>query len=366
MHSPALPCANCGTPLAGPYCSRCGQHVADYHRSVWRFVVDFLDNTFSWDSRFLRTLVPLFRQPGFLTKEFMAGRRVHYVHPLRLFLFTSAVCLTLLHFGGNNVIAVNTKKHRKDKAASETATDQQKTSPSKANSNRGGGTDGDADGDEVFSSSPAPAPPAAVPPTTPAVPAASTPSTSNPAAAPVDPDDIHNLNDVIHQAIAGKLDDAKAERVGRKISDALEKKMTAPGGMERFSREFTEGIRHRLSYVALAMLPIFALMLRALYWREDTFYFQHLVFSLHYHSFMLLFWTAYSWLSTILKVSFLHSMATLLLLAVPAYLFLALRQVYGEGVRRTWVKVILLGGLHLLAIVSALATIGALSFFSAM
>ena len=49
-------------------------------------------------TNFFRTLEPLFKQPGFLTLEFMAGRRVRYVHPLRLFLFTSAVCLALLQF----------------------------------------------------------------------------------------------------------------------------------------------------------------------------------------------------------------------------------------------------------------------------
>lgn len=91
-------CANCLTPLAGPFCAQCGQHVADYHRSVWRFVADFFDNAFCWDNKLFRTLDPLLKRPGFLTQEFMAGRRVRYVHPLRLFLFTSAICLTLLQY----------------------------------------------------------------------------------------------------------------------------------------------------------------------------------------------------------------------------------------------------------------------------
>ena len=118
---PAPPCANCGTPLAGPYCSRCGQHDKDYHRSLWRFLADFLDNTLCWDNKFLLTAKPLLRRPGFLTQEFMVGRRARYVHPLRLFLFTSAACLALIGFinhhleGGSAMLQVQTNPFKKER-----------------------------------------------------------------------------------------------------------------------------------------------------------------------------------------------------------------------------------------------------------
>ena len=109
-NSAPLTCANCGTPLVGPFCANCGQHVADFHRSVWRFIADFFDNAICWDNKLFRTLGPLFRQPGFLTHEFMVGRRVRYVHPLRLFLFTSAVCLTLLQYSHYKMYSVEVGK----------------------------------------------------------------------------------------------------------------------------------------------------------------------------------------------------------------------------------------------------------------
>ena len=68
MEPPPATCTNCGVVLTGMYCADCGQHVADSHRSVWRFVADFFDNTLCWDNKLLRTLKPLFQQPGYLTR----------------------------------------------------------------------------------------------------------------------------------------------------------------------------------------------------------------------------------------------------------------------------------------------------------
>ncbi|MBA3881677.1 MAG: DUF3667 domain-containing protein [Chthoniobacterales bacterium] len=82
-------CENCGAALAGEYCSACGQHAIDYHRSIWRVAVDALDSFFNWDTKFLKTTGVLLTRPGKLTNDFNAGRRVRYVHPLRLYLLAS-------------------------------------------------------------------------------------------------------------------------------------------------------------------------------------------------------------------------------------------------------------------------------------
>jgi hypothetical protein len=82
-------CQNCGAPLGGPYCSACGQHDVDYHRSLWPIVEDSLEGFLHFDGKFFRTVRWLFTRPGFLTKEFIAGRRVSYTQPLRLYIFAS-------------------------------------------------------------------------------------------------------------------------------------------------------------------------------------------------------------------------------------------------------------------------------------
>jgi hypothetical protein len=69
----AAACANCGATLAGPYCAHCGQHVADFHQSLWRLGGEVFDNLFCWDNKFLRTLAPLLVEPGLLTRSSCAG-----------------------------------------------------------------------------------------------------------------------------------------------------------------------------------------------------------------------------------------------------------------------------------------------------
>lgn len=73
--APALACGNCGVPLQGPYCHACGQPVKGMIRHLASVMADIGDTLFNVDSRIFRTLVPLYLRPGFLTNEYLAGRR---------------------------------------------------------------------------------------------------------------------------------------------------------------------------------------------------------------------------------------------------------------------------------------------------
>lgn len=86
-------CKNCDTPLNGPYCHGCGQPDVSNIRFFGALVHELFDDVFSFKSRAARTLSALFFRPGFLTCEYIAGRRYRYVPPLRLFLVTSLVCI---------------------------------------------------------------------------------------------------------------------------------------------------------------------------------------------------------------------------------------------------------------------------------
>ncbi len=94
----AAVCGNCGTGLLGPHCFRCGQPTQGLVRHFGSIMGDFVDSVFNLDSRTLQTLGPLFFKPGFLTREYFAGRRVRYVTPVRMFVF-----LTLIAFFVSNL-----------------------------------------------------------------------------------------------------------------------------------------------------------------------------------------------------------------------------------------------------------------------
>jgi hypothetical protein len=92
---PITHCENCGAPLAGEFCSQCGQHAIDYRRSIFRVVLDAADSFLNWDTKFLHSMNQLLIHPWQLTNDFNAGRRARYVHPLRLYLIASIVFFLL-------------------------------------------------------------------------------------------------------------------------------------------------------------------------------------------------------------------------------------------------------------------------------
>jgi Protein of unknown function (DUF3667) len=97
-HPPPLPhCENCGAPMAGPFCAQCGQHAVDYRRSFGRVFLDALDSFLNWDSKFFATIGLLLVRPWRLTIDFLAGKRVRYVNPLRLYLLVSIIFFFAVH-----------------------------------------------------------------------------------------------------------------------------------------------------------------------------------------------------------------------------------------------------------------------------
>ena len=159
------------------------------------------------------------------------------------------------------------------------------------------------------------------------------------------------------------------EDFGAQIEKDVSAKIVAAGGEKPFREEVSRNFQSRLSWVALAMLPLFALLLRTIYWRSDSFYFAHLIFSLHYHSFLLVFWTLFTGLDVLVRSTFmlrwLSPFTGLCAFVVPGiYLYLALRRVYGGGKKLTVAKVIVIGAIHLLALVIGVGAVGAMAVFS--
>ncbi len=91
-------CKNCGQELEKnfKYCPACGQEHKDKVVHFKQFILDFLGDYFTFDSLIIRSVRPLLFNPGFLTQEFIVGRRVRYIPPLRMFIFISIVFFLVL------------------------------------------------------------------------------------------------------------------------------------------------------------------------------------------------------------------------------------------------------------------------------
>jgi hypothetical protein len=84
-------CLNCGAEVTGKFCPNCGQENLETKENFFHLASHFIADYFHYDSKFFRSLIPLFTKPGFLTREYWDGKRVHYIHPLRLFFFITII-----------------------------------------------------------------------------------------------------------------------------------------------------------------------------------------------------------------------------------------------------------------------------------
>ncbi|MGD8978050.1 MAG: DUF3667 domain-containing protein [Gammaproteobacteria bacterium] len=84
-------CRNCDTPLEGPFCPQCGQRDVDLDRPLQALLGEAIREAFDLDGRAMRTLRTLFRRPGVLTNEYLAGHRRRYSSPIRLYLVVSVL-----------------------------------------------------------------------------------------------------------------------------------------------------------------------------------------------------------------------------------------------------------------------------------
>gem|GEM_PF-1783616 len=82
-------CANCENELDGNFCAFCGQPAKSRRGPIWRVLGEFSEEIFSPDSKFFKSLLTLLFKPGHLSKQFIDGKRVSVLPPVRLYLVMS-------------------------------------------------------------------------------------------------------------------------------------------------------------------------------------------------------------------------------------------------------------------------------------
>lgn len=96
-------CLNCGKDYDGSYCPHCGQSHAT-HRITWgNFWRNFVMNGIGLQGTLPHTIIELFYRPGFLIRDYLAGKRQHYTNPFRMLLLTAAIFILFnsMGLGGN-------------------------------------------------------------------------------------------------------------------------------------------------------------------------------------------------------------------------------------------------------------------------
>jgi hypothetical protein len=88
-------CLNCGATVNRKFCPECGQENVEIRDNFFHMAGHFIADYLHYDSKFLRSLKLLFTRPGFLTKQYLEGKRVRFIHPLRLFFFVTIIMVIL-------------------------------------------------------------------------------------------------------------------------------------------------------------------------------------------------------------------------------------------------------------------------------
>lgn len=89
--NPSATCLNCNTPVAGNFCSNCGQAVIHSKLTVWQLLGQFFSSTFNYDGRLIRSIKTLLFHPAALTHAYISGKRRQFVNPVQFYLFSSAI-----------------------------------------------------------------------------------------------------------------------------------------------------------------------------------------------------------------------------------------------------------------------------------
>ena len=82
-------CQNCGHEVLERFCPSCGQENVETRSSFGHLFRHFIEDFTHYEGNFWRTIKYLFFRPAYLTKTYLAGKRMSYVPPVKLYIFIS-------------------------------------------------------------------------------------------------------------------------------------------------------------------------------------------------------------------------------------------------------------------------------------
>jgi hypothetical protein len=299
--APEINCQNCNTHFIGHYCPNCGQSVKEFDRPFSFVFYNFVGDIFTFDTRFFNTFLQLIFHPGKLTSEFFAGRRVRYAPPFRVFIFMSFLLFLLLQILTSkelNRALENSPTHFNLNIADQSS----EHSYTKFTTDKNSGI-----------------------------------RISTPDSLVAASENSRQLLNKIAAKLEGELDGEKnIQKKNKKIE--LIRLLRSP-------EEATSKALNLLSWAFFVLLPIFALLLKFVFIRRNQNYVRHLIFSIHFHSFVFFDFI----LLILLKLIFIKLpewLVVVSILIIPAYFILSLRHFYRQGFLKIIAKSIVVSILY--------------------
>lgn len=319
---PATHCPSCAAEATGSFCAACGETLHHHLPTAREFAHEFIGHYVALEGKLLQTMKLLLFRPGRLTVDFMHGRRLPYIAPLRLYLTLSLVMFALVKWYGAALPQLNLNPDAI--AFSYSHLVDNPVNPGKKGLVTLAITLHEGEHDKaILKAGKKPAEPM--------------------------------LRDEIRMAIdqLGKVNPAWMANV-KAFMAAPEAQQTA---------RLNQGFLANFPYMLIAALPLFALYLKGLYRGSGRVYGEHLVFALHANAFAFLlasvmvacpgsaFWVVAAGYEHMLHLTSPWDYVQLLPLAwLLAYLPVAMLRVYGGTAVATAGKWAVLMTVHLLMI----------------
>ncbi len=95
---PLFTCRNCKTTILpeDTFCKKCGQENHDHHLTMKAMFHEFVEGITHFDNKIISSYKNLIFRPAKLSKDYISGKRVSYVPPVRLYIFTAFVYFFLM------------------------------------------------------------------------------------------------------------------------------------------------------------------------------------------------------------------------------------------------------------------------------
>jgi uncharacterized membrane protein len=359
QQAPLTHCENCGAQLTGRYCAQCGQPAIDYRRSFRHVLVDILDSFLNWDSKFFATIGLLIARPWYLTNEFLAGRRVRYLHPVRLYLLASILFFFALTYLVKSInikppgdISPEVRAEIETELTKENLTPEQRAKVDKALKFTNMSAKEVVKMADKIKRKDAKRASTATP----------QPSVTPAASASLEESPKEEADK------KSKDDDDSVLQFGRSDSSDQPKNKFAKWMQERAKAKIGEhgtnaqlffvGFISNLPYMVLCCIPLFAFVLKLLYIRKGIYYIDHLVYALHIHTFaytaIILIGLITMGLNRVAHPVLAGWLIGLLWLTFTVQIFFSIRRVYRQSWFLSIFKFFIGGWVYLIVLFTAL------------
>lgn len=318
-------CLNCGMRLGGQYCGNCGQRSRSRLISIWQLLQEAFGDLLELDSRLWRTVLPLLIKPGQLTRDYLEGRRARYMPPFRTYLVLSVIFFVVAFFNPKDDLSfffdpvpVPTAEEiaEKNEDAKRAKAEEQKQRDTALLKLQALEAEGKIDASVIEDFEDA---------------------ENGLTIAFGDDDDNELFGDCEEFSISDEED--VPEWIARRFTDERAKQI-CERNKARGNDNLADAILDNIPVALIVLLPIMAMVLKALYPLSRRYFVEHLLFFVHFHAFfflILILQILFARLAGLLgpEDSVIDTVSTLILVAtsfyIPVYLYKAMRHVYGQG-----------------------------------